>query len=184
MGCGGILILLVIYSIKNTIYILFIFFFNSVMGVNIKETRISQPASLQSRARDEDWRTCVAFVTEKLYGTEIITKTCLLRCKITHIQITVIIYTSEQGYNAAISSWRDMQITHTQITIIIDTSEQGYNAAISSWWDMQNYTPTSILLAGRSCSQVVNLSAHGHRTSSIYVDGLEITKLAMRPQIF
>jgi hypothetical protein len=36
--------------------------------------------------------------------------------------------------------------SHTQITVIIDTSEQGYNAAISSWRDMQNHTHTSILL--------------------------------------
>jgi hypothetical protein len=41
------------------------------------------------------------------------------------------------------------KITHTQITVIIDTSEQGYNAAISSWRDMQNHTHTSILLTGR-----------------------------------
>jgi hypothetical protein len=33
--------------------------------------------------------------------------------------------------------------THTEITIIIDTSEQGYNAAISSWRDMQNHTHRS-----------------------------------------
>jgi hypothetical protein len=46
----------------------------------------------------------------------------------------------------------------TQITVIIDTSEQCYNAAISSWRDMQNHTHidlarrSSILLAGRrSC---------------------------------
>jgi hypothetical protein len=66
------------------------------------------------------------------------------------------------------------KITHTQITVIIDTSEQGYNAAISSWRDMQNHTHTSILLAGRrSCSQVVDLAAHGHWISSISVDGLE-----------
>jgi hypothetical protein len=61
---------------------------------------------------------------KNLYCTEIITKACLLRCK----------------------------ITHTQITIIIDTSEQGYSAVISSWRDMQNHTHTLILLAGRrSC---------------------------------
>jgi hypothetical protein len=61
---------------------------------------------------------------KKLYSTEIITQACLLRCK----------------------------ITHKQITIIIDTSEDGYNATISSWWDMQNHTHRSILLAGRrSC---------------------------------
>jgi hypothetical protein len=96
-------------------------------------------------------------------------------CKITHTQITVIIDTSEQGYNAAISSWRDMQNhTHTQITVIIDTSEQGYNAAISSWRDMQNHTHTSILLTGRrSCSQVIDLAARGHWISSISIDGLE-----------
>jgi hypothetical protein len=42
--------------------------------------------------------------------------------------------------------------THTQITVIIDTSKQCYNAAIFSWRDMQNHTHTSILLAGRqSC---------------------------------
>jgi hypothetical protein len=29
-----------------------------------------------------------------------------------------------------------------QITVIIDTSKQGYNAAISSWQDMQNHTHT------------------------------------------
>jgi hypothetical protein len=39
--------------------------------------------------------------------------------------------------------------SHTQITVIIDTSEQGYNAAISSRRDMQNQTHTSILLVGR-----------------------------------
>jgi hypothetical protein len=60
------------------------------------------------------------------------------------------------------------KITYTQITVIIDTSEQGYNAAISSWRDMQNHTHTH-----RSCSQVIDLAAHGHRTSSISVDGLE-----------
>jgi hypothetical protein len=44
------------------------------------------------------------------------------------------------------------KITHTEITVIIDTSEQGYNEAISSWRDMQNHTHTSILLAcRRSC---------------------------------
>jgi hypothetical protein len=32
--------------------------------------------------------------------------------------------------------------THTQITVIIDTSEQGYNATISWWRDMQNHTHT------------------------------------------
>jgi hypothetical protein len=63
--------------------------------------------------------------------------------------------------------------SYTHITIIIDTSEQGYNAAISSWQDMQNQTHTSILLTSRSCSQVVDLATHGHRTSSIFVDGLE-----------
>jgi hypothetical protein len=64
--------------------------------------------------------------------------------------------------------------THTQITVMIDTSEQGYNVAISSWRDMQNHTHTLILLAGRwSCSQVVNLAARGHWISSISVDGLE-----------
>jgi hypothetical protein len=69
-----------------------------------------------------------------LYYTEIITKACLLRCKITHTHthITVIIDTSKQGYNAAISSSRICKITHTEIIVIIDTSEQGYNAAISS----------------------------------------------------
>jgi hypothetical protein len=49
-----------------------------------------------------------------VYCTEIITKACLLRCKITYTHITVIIDTSEQGYNAAISVWRDMQ-NHTHI---------------------------------------------------------------------
>jgi hypothetical protein len=34
---------------------------------------------------------------KKLYCTKIITKACLLRCKITYTQITVIIDTSEQG---------------------------------------------------------------------------------------
>jgi hypothetical protein len=64
--------------------------------------------------------------------------------------------------------------THTQITVMIDTSEQGYNAAISSWRDMQNHTHISILLAGhRSCSQVVDLAARGHSISSISVDGSE-----------
>jgi hypothetical protein len=44
------------------------------------------------------------------------------------------------------------KITHTHIIVIIDTSEQVYNAPISSWRDMQNHTHTSILLAGRrSC---------------------------------
>jgi hypothetical protein len=83
-----------------------------------------------------------------MYCTVIITKACLLRCKITYTQITVIIDTSEQGYNAAISSDVICKITHTRITIIIDTSEQGYNAAISSWRDMQNHT--HIDLARRS----------------------------------
>jgi hypothetical protein len=48
--------------------------------------------------------------------------------------------------------------SHIQIIVIIDTSEQGYNAAISSWRDMQNHTHidlarrSSILLAGhQSC---------------------------------
>jgi hypothetical protein len=70
------------------------------------------------------------------------------------------------------------KITHTQITVIIDTWEQGYNAAISSWRDMQNHTLTSIFLAGRSCSQVVDLAARGHRTNSISIDGLETWFLA------
>jgi hypothetical protein len=64
--------------------------------------------------------------------------------------------------------------THTQITVMIYTSEQGYNAAISSWQDMQNHTHTLILLAcRRSCSQVVDLAAHGNWISSIYVYGSE-----------
>jgi excinuclease UvrABC ATPase subunit len=86
--------------------------------------------------------------------------------------------------------------THTQITVIIDTLEQGYNAAISSWRDMQNHTHTDyshhlihqnkvtmrpylhdeicqITHTHRSCSQVVNLAAHGHWISSISIDGLE-----------
>jgi hypothetical protein len=62
------------------------------------------------------------------------------------------------------------KITHTQITIIIDTSEQGYNATISSWRDMQNHTHTH---THRSCSQVVDLAARGHWTSSISFDGSE-----------
>jgi hypothetical protein len=53
---------------------------------------------------------------KKLYCIEIITQACLLRCKITHKEITVIIDTSEEGCNAAISSWRDMQ-NHTQIDL-------------------------------------------------------------------
>jgi hypothetical protein len=66
------------------------------------------------------------------------------------------------------------KITQTHITVMIDTSEQGYNAAISSWRDMQNHTHTSILLTGcRSCSQVVDLAARGHWISSKSVDGLE-----------
>jgi hypothetical protein len=50
----------------------------------------------------------------------------------THTEITVIIDTSEQGYNAAISSDAICKITDTQIIVIIDTSEQGYNVAVSS----------------------------------------------------
>jgi hypothetical protein len=48
--------------------------------------------------------------------------------------------------------------SHTHITVIIDTSEQGYNAAISSWRDMQNHTHTSILLAG--CWSCYTLSSN------------------------
>jgi hypothetical protein len=70
------------------------------------------------------------------------------------------------------------KITHTQITVIIDTSEQGYNAVISSWRGMQNHTHRSILLAGRSCSQVIDLAARGHRTSSFSADSLETWFLA------
>jgi hypothetical protein len=40
--------------------------------------------------------------------------------------------------------------SQTQITVIIDTSEQGYNVAMSSWRDMQNHTHTHIDLARRS----------------------------------
>jgi hypothetical protein len=65
------------------------------------------------------------------------------------------------------------KITHTQIAVIIDTSKQGYNVAISSWRDMQNHTHTH-----RSCSQVVDLAARGHRTSSISAKGLETWFLA------
>jgi Cdc6-like AAA superfamily ATPase len=87
--------------------------------------------------------------------------------------------------------------THTQIIVIIDTPEQGYNVVISSWYDMQNHTHThklqsslihqnkvtmqpylhdelcKIIHKHRSCSQVVDLTACGHRTSSISVDGIE-----------
>jgi hypothetical protein len=86
-----------------------------------------------------------------------------LRCKITH--------------------------THTQITVIIDTSKQGYNAAISTWHDMQNHTHTDYshhwyirtrlhTHTHRSCSHVVDLAARGHWTSSIFVDVLENLFLA------
>jgi hypothetical protein len=59
--------------------------------------------------------------------------------------------------------------THTQITVIIDTSEQGYNI-------MQPYLHDEICKithTHRSCLQVVDLAARGHRTSSISADGLE-----------
>jgi hypothetical protein len=80
---------------------------------------------------------------KKLYCTEIITGACLLRCKITHThrlqsslihqnKVTMRPYLHEEI----------CKITHTQITVIIDTSEQVYNAAISSWRDMQNHTHT------------------------------------------
>jgi hypothetical protein len=96
-------------------------------------------------------------------------------------------------------------MTHTQITVIIDTSEQGYNAAISSWRDMQNHTHRlqsslihqnkvtmrpylhdkicKITHTHRSCSQVVDLAARGHWTSSIFVDGLENWFLACNETI-
>jgi hypothetical protein len=38
------------------------------------------------------------------------------------------------------------------------TSEEGYNAATSSWRDMQNNTHILILLASQSCSQVIDLA--------------------------
>jgi hypothetical protein len=90
---------------------------------------------------------------KKLYYTEIITKEWLLKCKITHthrLQASLI----HQNKVTMRPYLHDeiCKITHTQITVIIDTLEQGYNAAISSWRDMQNHTHTSILLAGRrSC---------------------------------
>jgi hypothetical protein len=90
---------------------------------------------------------------KKLYYIEIITKACLLRCKITHthrLQSSLI----HQNKVTRRPYLHDeiCKITHTQITVIIDTSEQGNNAAISSWPDMQNHTHTSILLVGRrSC---------------------------------
>jgi hypothetical protein len=65
MGCGGIWILLVIYSAKDTIYTLFVFCFSSVMGKRRglmnprhhcygQETRTNEPTSPLLRARDED----------------------------------------------------------------------------------------------------------------------------------
>jgi hypothetical protein len=85
--------------------------------------------------------------------------------------------------------------THTQITYIIDTLEQGYNAPVSSWRAMQNHTNTDyshhwyirtrlqcghILMTRyakshthQSCSQVVDLAVRGHWTSSISLDGSE-----------
>jgi hypothetical protein len=48
-------------------------------------------------------------------------------CKITHTQITIIIGTSEQGYNAAISSWRDMQNhTHRSCSQVVDFAARGH----------------------------------------------------------
>jgi hypothetical protein len=65
MGCGGIWILLVIYSAKDTIYTLFILCFSSVTGkrpglTNLRrhcyeqETRTNEPTSPLLRVRDED----------------------------------------------------------------------------------------------------------------------------------
>jgi hypothetical protein len=95
-----------------------------------------------------------------------------LRCKITYTQITVIIDTLEQGYNAAISSWRDMQ-NHT-------------HRLQSSWIHHNKVTMRpylhdeicKITHTHRSCSQVIDLAARGHRTSSIYADGVETWFLA------
>jgi hypothetical protein len=88
---------------------------------------------------------------KKLYCTKIITKACLLRCKITHTYYSHHWYIRTRLQCSHIFMTRYAK-SHTQIIIIIDTLEQGYNAAISSWRDMQNHTHTSILLAGcRSC---------------------------------
>jgi hypothetical protein len=116
MGCGGIWILIVIYSSKDTIYILFIFCFSSLTGKRRgltnprrlcygQETRTNEAASLllweryaKSRTyyikRDTDYPALVGLLFKlckwvgksykKLYCTKIITKACLLRCKITH----------------------------------------------------------------------------------------------------
>jgi hypothetical protein len=97
-----------------------------------------------------------------------------LRCKITHTQITVIIDTSEQGYNATISSWRDMQNhTHRLQSSLIHQNKVTMRPYLHDEIWKITQTHTSILLVGRSCSHVIDLAARGHWTSSIFVDGLE-----------
>jgi hypothetical protein len=133
MGCGGIWILLVIYSAKDIIYILFIYIL--LQFSNRQETRINEPASPLLQARDEDQRTIMT-----RYAKSHIHR--LQSWLIHQNKVTMRPYLHDTI----------CKITHTQITVMIDTPEQGYNAAISSWPDMQNHTHTSILLASRrSC---------------------------------
>jgi hypothetical protein len=77
---------------------------------------------------------------KKLYYTEIITKACLLRCKITH--------------------------THTDYSHhwYIRTRLQCGHIFMTRYAKSHTH---------RSCSQVVDLAARGHQTSSISADGLE-----------
>jgi hypothetical protein len=76
----------------------------------------------------------------------IITKACLLRCKITHTDYSHHCYIRKR-----------LQCGHIFMTRYA-----------------KSLTHTSILLAGhRSCSQVVDLAARGHWISFISVDGLE-----------
>jgi hypothetical protein len=106
-----------------------------------------------------------------LYCTGMITKACLLRCKITHTDYSHHWYIITRLY-AAISSWRDMQNhTHTYY---------------SHHWYIRTRLQCSHIFMTRyakshthwSCSQVVDLTARGHWTSSIFVDGLERRFLA------
>jgi hypothetical protein len=88
---------------------------------------------------------------KKMYCTQIITQACLLRCKITHIQITVIIDTSE-GYKAAIyvitRHYQDEE--HRSKISKRDTSISLFFMTRYA----KSHTHKSILLADRSCSHV------------------------------
>jgi hypothetical protein len=165
--------------------------------VHLQQSAIISLAKSKSNLHQESWEKQVDFPNcwdnhklckwvgksyKKLYCTEIITKACLLRCKITHTHIDY----SHHWYIRTRLQCGDIFMmryakshTHTQITVIIDTSEQGYNAAISSWRDMQNHTHTH-----RSCCTWLLNKLHFCWWLRELIPGMtkESFCLAMRPQ--